>query len=88
MSEDTITQLKRLRARAKAAQTALASAKAAASHAEREVATARAGVEALDQGYDLTKKVDPQIDRAIGAAEQELAEAEATLAEINTRSAG
>ena len=85
--EDTVTKLKRLRTRAKTTQSSLASAKATVNHADRELSAARAGVEALDQGFDLTKKIGPQIDRAITEAEQELAEAEATLADINSRSA-
>ncbi len=44
----------------------------------------REGLEALDLGLDLTKKIGPQIDRLIEGIEQELAEAEESVAEIDT----
>ncbi len=81
---DTVTRLKQLRTRAKETQTKVAQATATTEHAERELAEARGELEAIpDLSLDLKKKLTPQIDRLITAAEEELTEAESSTTEID-----
>ena len=86
MPQDTVSKLRQLRDRAKTTQTAVAEAKAASSHATRELSAAREELEALDLGgtsLDMAKPLTLQIEGAIIAANQELTDAEGILAEVN-----